>query len=324
MAMNILITGGRGFIGTALAKELLARGHFRGQSISRITLVDLNETGDTDGRLVSIEGDLLVLCSRGELPPADVVFHLAAAVSAECEANFDLGMRSNIDTTRALLETLRATPKRSTFIFASSVAVFGSEIVIPMPRVITDSTLPVPQSSYGIQKYVCEQLIADYTRKEFVDGRSVRMMTVAVRPGLPNGAASSFLSGMLREPLRGEPSVCPVPHEMEVIISSPARTIEGLIGVGEAPADQLGGRTAINLPGLTVTVGEMLQTLAQVGGQSARDLVNDVPDANIRRIVGGWPARFEAARARSLGLAPDPDFRSVVEQFLSFDKGSGR
>jgi nucleoside-diphosphate-sugar epimerase len=164
---------------------------------------------------------------------------------------------------------------------------------------------------------MCEQLVADYTRKGFVDGRSARLMTVVVRPGRPNGAASGFLSAIVREPLNGQEAVCPVSPETKVAIASPAHTIAGLITVAEASRDAIGGRTAVNLPALTVSVGEMLDALEQVGGSTARNRVRFEPDAVVARIVGGWPAVFESTRARRLGLLPDLDFISIVEQFPS-------
>jgi nucleoside-diphosphate-sugar epimerase len=256
----------------------------------------------------------------------DAVFHLAAAVSAECEADFDLGLRSNLDSTRALLDALRAAGNAPRFVLSSSVAVFGSDPALPMPDIIRDDTLPTPQSSYGIQKFMCEQLVADYTRKGFVDGRSARLMTVVVRPGRPNGAASGFLSAIVREPLNGLEAVCPVSPEVKVAIASPAHTIAGLIAVAEASREAFGGRTAVNMPALTVSVDEMLDALEQVAGPAARNRVRFQPDAAIARIVGGWPAAFESNRGRRLGLSPDPDFISIVEQFLSDQtaKSAGR
>ncbi len=274
--MRIAITGGAGFLGSRLAGELLRRGHLAGTQISELMIADLFPPAPAllvDSRVRSSAGDLLEQCDALGAASFDVVFHLAAATSAECEADFDLGMRSNVDTTRALLESFRRAKSSPRFIFASSVAVFGSEPDLPMPSPIRDSTLPVPQSSYGIQKFICEQLVAEYTRKGFVDGRNVRLMTVSVRPGRPNGAASSFLSSIIREPLHGEAAVCPVPDEMSVAISSPECTIAGIIAVAEADSELLGGRTPVNLPALTVRVSEMLDALEAVGGPSARALV---------------------------------------------------
>jgi nucleoside-diphosphate-sugar epimerase len=246
----------------------------------------------------------------------DAVFHLAAAVSAECEADFDLGLRSNLDSTRALLDALRAAGNVPRLTFASSLAVFGSDPGLPLPAVVRDDTLPTPQSSYGIQKFICEQLVADYTRKGFIDGRNVRLMTVVVRPGRPNGAASGFMSSIIREPVNGQDVVCPVSPETKVALASPARTIQGILTVAEASREVLRGRTAINLPALTVSVAEMLHALEVVVGAEARAHVRFEPDATIARMVGSWPAVIDSSRAQQLGLNPDPDFISIVRQYL--------
>jgi nucleoside-diphosphate-sugar epimerase len=252
--------------------------------------------------------------------PVDAVFHLASAVSAECEADFVLGLRSNLDTTRALLDACRlqaqGTGLAPAFFFSSSVAVYGSDAALPLPAVVDDRTLPTPQSSYGIHKFVCEQLVADYTRKGYIDGRCARLLTVSVRPGLPYGAASSFLSGIIREPLAGKDSVCPVPPDTPVALASPGNTIAGILAVVEASSAEFDGRTALNLPSLTVTVAEMLTALEQVGGLRARQCVRFRADETVQRIVGGWPACFTSERAARLGLKADPDFRSVIEQYV--------
>jgi nucleoside-diphosphate-sugar epimerase len=260
-------------------------------------------------------GRLIEQCPAIVNEKVDVVFHLAAAVSAECEADFELGLRSNLDTTRALLDALKAAGNRPRLIFASSAAVFGNDPALPLPAIIRDDTLPTPQTSYGIQKFICEQLVADYTRKGFMDGRSARLMTVSVRPGQPNGAASGFLSTIIREPLHRRPAVCPVPPETPVALASPHNTIEGLIAVGEAEA--LGGRIAVNLPALATRVSNMLDALEAVGGKTARERVRFEPDPAIARIVEGWPSVFDSSRALRLGLKPDPDMISIIRRFVS-------
>ena len=320
--MKVLITGGAGFVGARLARELLKRGVLGPKPIDELVLADLfPPPADiaADGRVRAATGSIIDQAARFAAERFDVVFHLAAAVSAECEANFDLGMRSNLDSTRALLDALRAAGNAPRFIFASSIAVFGSDPGLPLPAVIRHDTLPTPQSSYGIQKFICEQLVADYTRKGIVDGRNVRLMTVVVRPGRPNGAASSFMSGIIREPVHGEVAICPVEPETQVALASPGRTIDGLIAVAEASREALGGRIALNLPGITVSVGEMLEALETVAGKQARALVRFEPDPTIARIVGGWPAVFDNSRALRLGLEPDPDFVSIVRAFVAED-----
>ena len=328
--MHIIITGGAGFLGVRLARTLLARGQLAlrataPQTILSITLVDrVAPPADlaTDSRIQSLIGDLNQILqpktteTESIWAQAAIIFHLAAAVSGECEADLDLGMRSNIDATRALLEACRAAGNCPTVVFASSLAVFGNSGAQPLPAVIDDRTLPTPQNSYGIQKFIGEQLVADYGRKGFVCARNVRLMTVSVRPGKPNGAASSFLSGMIREPLAGVRAVCPVPPETAVALSSPARTIDGLIRATEASDEAWGARTAINLPALSTTVGAMAAALEKLKGKAAADLIDWTPDPTIANIVTSWPAVIDAARARALGLLPDPNFESIVAEYI--------
>jgi D-erythronate 2-dehydrogenase len=330
--MNILITGGCGFLGARLARTLLARGKLSlaggaARSIETITLADRAPPPEdlaSDPRIRFAGGDLKALIASGSVPaPAtDLVFHLAAAVSGECEADFDLGMHSNLDATRALLDACRALGSRPTFVFASSLAVFGNLPGQPLPEVIEDFTLPTPQSSYGIQKFIGEQLVADYARKGFVRGRSVRLMTVSVRPGKPNGAASSFLSGMIREPLAGQQAACPVPPETSVALSSPARTMEGVIRAAEAGDAEWGPLTAVNLPSLRTTVGEMAAALENVAGQAATRLLDWTPDPAILRLVKTWPGNVAFARARALGLQADTDFESIVRDYVRENPGA--
>jgi nucleoside-diphosphate-sugar epimerase len=328
--MHIVITGGAGFLGVRLARTLLANGQLALQgaapkTLQSITLVDrVAPPADlaADCRIQSLVGDLNLLleaktaAAQSIWGQAAIIFHLAAAVSGECEADFDLGMRSNVDATRALLQACRAAGTCPTVVFASSLAVFGNSAAQPLPAVIDDRTLPTPQNSYGIQKFIGEQLVADYGRKGFITARNVRLMTVSVRPGKPNGAASSFLSGMIREPLSGVRAACPVPPETAVALSSPARTIDGLIRAAQASDAEWGARTAVNLPALSTTVGAMATALEKLGGKAAADLIDWTPEPAIANIVTSWPAVIDAARARGLGLLPDPDFESIVADYI--------
>lgn len=327
--MNIVITGGAGFLGVRLARELLKKQTLAlaggmPQAISRITLVDrAAPPADlvADSRVRVMEGDLNALleaCTPAVVAEGtDLVFHLAAAVSGECEADFDLGMRSNLDATRALLQACRGLQAKPTLVFASSLAVFGNSPEQPLPEVVEDTTLPTPQNSYGIQKFIGEQLVADYARKGFIRGRNVRLMTVSVRPGKPNGAASSFLSGMIREPLAGVRAVCPVAPETPVALSSPGHTIDGLIRAAEASDSDWGARTAINLPALKTTAGEMAAALARVAGKDVAALIDWQPDPVIAGIVTSWPAQIHAARAERLGLLPEKNFDDIIRAYLS-------
>lgn len=328
--MNIVITGGAGFLGVRLARELLRLGSLSlaggpAQTIQRITLVDRAPAPSdllADPRVQTVVGDLNALLQPQDgatsAVPADtdLVYHLAAAVSGECEADFDLGMRSNLDATRAVLQACRALKTRPTLVFASSLAVFGNSPEQPLPAVIEDNTLPTPQNSYGIQKFIGEQLVADYGRKGFVRARNVRLMTVSVRPGKPNAAASSFLSGMIREPLAGVRGACPVAPETPVALASPARTVEGLIRAAQASDADWGARTAVNLPALTTTAGDMAAALERVAGKAARELIDWTPDPTIARIVTNWPSRIHAVRAAGLGLLPDESFEAIIRDYV--------
>ena len=325
MGSKILITGGAGFVGSRLARELLKRGEVAGIQIGELVLTDLRAPSPNltaDSRVRSSEGTLIDLCPELGKMKFDLVFHLAGAVSAECEADFDLGMRSNLHSTLTLLESLRAAGNVPRVVYSSSLAVFGPDPSLPMPSTVDDDTLPTPQSSYGIQKLIGEQLIADYTRKGFIDGRSVRPNTVVVRPGRPNGAASGFMSSIIREPLNGQPAVCPVAAETRVALGSTKGTIAALIKVAEASRETFGGRTAINLPALTISISEMLDALEAVGGKAARQLVRFERDPAIVRLVDSWPASVHATRAERLGILPDNDFISIVRDYVD-DQAAG-
>ena len=322
--MQLLITGGAGFVGARLARTLLQRGQLGGQPITRIVLADMAPPPAdllADARIEARVGPLLQHCEGLRHETMDGVFHLASAVSGECEADFELGLRSNLDSTRALLDALRqrvrggAAPAK--LVFSSSVAVYGPDAAVPMPAIVTDTTLPTPQTSYGIQKHICEHLVADYTRKGYIDGRSARLMTVTVRPGRPNGAASSFFSGIIREPLAGVEAICPVSPEVAHPVSSPQRTVDGLIAVYEASRAAYGGRTALNLPALNITVAQMLAALEEVAGPAVRARVRFERDERIANIVANWPTGARADRAAALGLQPEQQFADIIRQYIA-------
>jgi len=322
--MRLLITGGGGFVGTRLARTLLQRGELDGRRIDALVLADQATPPPellADPRVSARVGPLLAQCAALADEAFDGVFHLASAVSGECEADFDLGMRSNLDSTRALLEALCQRQQRhgtvTRLVFSSSVAVFGPDPSMPLPAIVADDTLPAPQTSYGTQKLVCEYLLADFTRKGFVDGRAARLMTVTVRPGRPNGAASSFFSGIIREPLAGVESVCPVSEDVRHPVSSPASAVAGLIAVYEASREAFGGRLALNLPALNVSVGEMLDALEQVAGKAVRARVRFKRDERIAGIVANWPTGARAERAARLGLKADTAFADIIRQYIA-------
>jgi nucleoside-diphosphate-sugar epimerase len=324
---NVVITGGAGFLGARLARELLAAGSLgvaggEPSPLTGVTLIDRAPVPAdlaADSRVNAIRGELpdLVAAGPGPLADAGVVFHLAAAVSGECEADFDLGMRANLAATEALLARVRALGTSPVVVFASSFAVFGVCDEHPLPAVLDDDTLPTPQSSYGVQKFIGEQLLADYTRKGFLDGRAVRLATVSVRPGRPNAAASGFASGIIREPLAGQRAICPVDPGTEVALASPAKAVAALLCAATSSGQAWGGRTALTMPALTITVAEMTAALTRVAGPEVSALIDWIPDPVVERIVTTWPARFRADRAARLGLTPDPDFDSVIRAHLA-------
>jgi nucleoside-diphosphate-sugar epimerase len=301
-----------------LAREILKKGELNGHKVTELHIADLFPAPADlldDPRVKGHAGPML---EQGALFQSgfDGVFHLASAVSGECEQDFDLGMRSNLDSTRLLLEGLRKAGNVPRMVFASSVAVFGPDPSNPMPNIVADNTLPSPQTSYGTHKLMLEYLLADFTRKGFVDGRAARLMTVTVRPGKPNGAASSFFSGIIREPLAGQESICPVDENVSHSVSSPSNTIKCLIAVYEASREAMQGRLALNLPGLNVTVKEMLQALEEVAGSSVRQHVKFVRNEQIAGIVANWAKGASAQRAAALGLKPDASFKDIIQQYI--------
>jgi nucleoside-diphosphate-sugar epimerase len=320
--MKVVVTGGAGFLGARLARAILDAGDLalngaHPREVRNVTLLDRfapPEALTADPRVTVVRGELA--SSLGAVAGADVVFHLASAVSGECEADFDLGIEANLRAGQALFEACRALETPAVVVFASSLAVYGQWPGLPLPDVVTDSTLPTPRSSYGTQKFVLEQLLTDYTRKGFLVGRPVRLMTVSVRPGRPNAAASSFLSGIIREPLAGLRAVCPVPAETAVALSSPARTVEGLLRAAAVSTSDFGPPVGMNLPAVQTTVAEMVAALAAVAGPDAAGLIDWVPDPAVEAIVANWPARFDSARARGIGLTADPDFAAIVRSYV--------
>ena len=318
--MEVLITGGAGFLGSKLARQLLARGTLAGPSgqpekISRITLLDqVAAQGFDDPRIAVMTGDAAdaAVIAKALTPSVQSVFHLAAVVSGEAESDFDLGMRINLDATRILLEQARKNGNRPRVVFTSSVAVFGGDL----PPKVLDTTPATPQGSYGAQKAMCELMVTDYSRKGFVDGRSLRLPTVTVRPGKANKAASSFASGIIREPLNGVVSICPVPPDTKVWALSPRSTVHNLIHAHELDDAAFGSAGAVNLPGLTTTVGEMVAAMGRVAGAETMKLVEWKEDPAILKLVRTWPGDFVTARAEKMGFVHDANFDEVVKAYM--------
>lgn len=312
--MNVLVTGAAGFLGTRLIDALLSRdspfpdvSHVVAADVLRCPVVDPR----TDTRTGSI-ADPRFLSSIVN-PSPDVVFHLAAVLSGQSEAEFDVGMQVNVDATRALLEACRRLAMPPRFVFTSSVAVFGGEL----PDVVPEHIATTPESSYGTEKAIGELLVNDYSRRGFVDGIACRLPTIAVRPGKPNSALSSFVSGIIREPLAGVDAICPVPLSTRLWISSPAVCIRNLLHAARIPSRALAHRRIVTLPGLSVTAEQMLSSLARLGGPDARARVRCDVDPDIMRIVSTWPGAFDVQAARQMGFVADENIDAILNEFMT-------
>jgi len=316
--MNILITGGAGFLGQQLIRALLDSGTIdidgKALPVERVVCFDQVEGQLVDPRVANVAGSIADPATVSALVDGDtgVVVHLAAVVSGSAEADFELGMRVNLDGTRHLLDACRAAGGKPRVLFSSSIAVFGGEL----PPVVTDATTPTPQGSYGTQKLIGELLVQDYTRKGFIDGRSVRVPTVVVRPGLPNAAASGFASGIIREPLAGVEAILPVEPDTEMWVASPRAVVRMFLRALALPGSAWGWHRSLNLPGLVASMREEMEALRAVGGDAAVALVRHQPDEKVIRLVSTWAARFDTRRARELGFEADPDFASIVRSYV--------
>jgi nucleoside-diphosphate-sugar epimerase len=320
--MRILVTGAAGMVGRKLVARLARDGRLRGEAITALDLHDIvaadlvsipqAETSVFVGDISSADTVDMLVSRR-----PDVVFHLAGVVSGEAEANFDLGYRVNLDGTRALFDAIRLADYRPRVVFTSSIAVFGA----PFPDVIPDEFHPTPLTSYGTQKLIGEALLADYTRRGFMDGVGIRLPTICVRPGKPNKAASGFFSGIIREPLNGQEAILPVPRSVVHTHASPRSAVGFLMRAAEIDGEAVGPRRNLTMPGVGVTVGEQIEALERVAGSNVVSLIREVPDETIWSIVRNWPTRFESRRARELGFVAETSFDEIVKVYIEEELG---
>lgn len=320
--MRILVTGAAGMIGRKLVARLAKDGEVAGTPITALDLHDIvaaDLVSIPDAETSVFVGDIAspdtvdMLVSRRP----DAIFHLAGVVSGEAEANFDLGYRVNLDGTRMLFDAIRLADYRPRVVFTSSIAVFGA----PFPDVIPDEFHPTPMTSYGTQKLIGEALLSDYTRRGFMDGIGIRLPTICVRPGKPNKAASSFFSGIIREPLNGQEAILPVPRSVVHTHASPRSAVGFLIRAAEIDGDLVGPRRNLTMPGVGVTVGEQIEALERVAGSNVVSLIREVPDEAVWSIVKNWPTRFEARRARELGFVAETSFDEIVKVYIEEELG---
>ena len=323
--MRVIITGGAGFIGRKLAKAILDRGTLAGADgaqtpVSGLVLFDNVQPDDFGGQAEAVIGDIADAATVRDLVGGGTasVFHLAAVVSAGAEEDFELGYRVNLDGTRNVLEACRALARPPRLVFASSIAVYGGDL----PDIIEDDTPPLPQTSYGIQKLVGEQLIHDYTRKGYIDGRALRLPTIMVRPA-PNRAASTWASSIIRDPLQGKDYDCPVEPQVAMACLSPRRTVDAFIAVHDLPGDRLGLKRTLLLSGIRATAAEMAEAVARNAGNRRIGAIRWKPDPATMRIVGGWPGEARGARAEALGIAPDGSIDEIVRGFIADDLAAG-
>ena len=324
--MHVLITGAAGMIGRKTAERIAATGAVGGQPVHTLTLADVAEPGvaaDFGGERRAVAADLSEpgVARRLVADRPEVVIHLAAVVSGEAEADFDLGYRVNLDGTRSLLDAIRSVEDYAPrVVYASSLAVFGA----PFPDRIPDEFHLTPLTSYGAQKAMGELLLDDYTRRGFLDGVGLRFPTICIRPGKPNKAASGFFSGILREPLNGHEAILPVSEEVRHWHASPRSAVGFVEHAATLDTAALGPRRNLTMPGLSATVGEQIEALRAVAGQGAVALIRHEPDPTIERIVSGWARGFEATRARDLGFEAEGDFREIIEVYVEDELGGRR
>jgi nucleoside-diphosphate-sugar epimerase len=320
--MHILITGAAGMIGRKLTECLIKDGGLNGKSIDRLTLIDVvaPQAPKFSSKVDAVVGDLSVhgAASKAVAERPDVIFHLAGVVSGEAETDFDKGYRVNLDGTRTLFDAVRVldgyTPK---VVFTSSIAVFGA----PFPDAIPDDFHLTPLTSYGTQKAICELLLADYTRRGFLDGVGIRLPSIVVRPGKPNKAASGFFSGIIREPLAGQEAILPVSDDVLHWHASPRAAVGFLIHGAGLTREQLGPRVNLTMPGVCCTVGEQIAALKRIAGDQVASRIRRAPDELVERIVAGWPSRFDARRATALGFTVEKSFDDIIRAHIEDELG---
>ena len=320
--MRVLIIGGAGMVGRKLAERLAKDGRLGNTQVSHLTLQDVVAADKPAGATFPVEivtGDLSDPATAPMLIASkpDAIFHLAAIVSGEAEVEFDKGYRINMDGTRYLLEAVRHAGNKPRLVFTSSIAVFGS----PFPEKIGDEFFTTPLTSYGTQKAIGELLLADYTRKGFLEGVGIRLPTICVRPGKPNKAASGFFSNIIREPLAGHEANLPVPEDVRHWHASPRSAVGFLIHAATMDTARIGPRRNLSMPGLSVTVAEQIAALRKVAGEKVVARITRVPDPAIVKIVDGWPRNFETKRAESLGFKAESSFEEIVRIHIDDELG---
>jgi nucleoside-diphosphate-sugar epimerase len=322
LVTRILIIGAAGMIGRKLTERLARDGTIDGQAIGEVALHDVVPAKPPGGLKASAIASDLSAPGEAEKLVADrpdIIFHLAAIVSGEAEADFEKGYRINLDGTRRLFEAIRKIGGgyRPRLIFTSSIAVFGA----PFPEAIDDEFLSAPLTSYGTQKAIDELLLSDYSRRGFFDGIGLRLPTICVRPGKPNLAASGFFSGIIREPLSGQEAVLPVPKTVRHWFASPRAAIGFLLHAARLDSERLGARRNLSMPGVCATVAEQIDALRKVAGDKVARLIRQQPDATIMRIVEGWPQNFDPRRALALGFRADASFEEIIRIHIEDELG---
>ena len=315
--MKILVTGAAGMIGRKFCEALIKRRNIGSRSVVRLTMADTIKPAAPTGapfevctRSADISDPGVAESFVADRP--EIIYHLAAVVSGEAEADFDKGYRVNLTGTQRLFEAVRQAGHQPRVVFASSIAVFGT----PFPETIPEDYALMPLTSYGTQKAIGEFLLADFSRRGFFNGIGIRFPTICVRPGKPNKAASGFFSNIVREPLKGEPAVLPVGEEVRHWFASPRAAVDFLFRAGALDLGQLGSRRTLNMPGLSATVGEIIASLRNVAGADCAKLIRREPDPVIQKIVDGWPRRLEASRAEALGFHAETSFEEIVHHHI--------